>query len=90
MEHIKKIIAFTLVALVVAVLAIAVWEFWVEEPLTNALSSETITVEREVEEASEYELWLAASTTQQMLDLQFKTYKRDALNREITELSSKR
>jgi len=74
---------------VLAAVVVWGWEAFLEAPVQSWWAGEPVTYERPTPEPTEFELWMAASTTKAMLDLEFKRHQRDSLNEEITELESK-
>jgi len=89
-KNIKKFIIIKAICVASVLLSLVVWEGYVREPMMDWFEGEEITFERPAPELTEYDKWLASSTTQAELELMFKRYQRDTLNAEITELESKR
>ena len=80
----KKIGYSLLALLVVMAITIGVWEQY-RDGMIRLFDSETIVYERPVEEATEYELYVASQEVQDELKLMFMKHQRKVLDDQIAK-----
>lgn len=88
MNKIKAVLKYLIILIVIATVVVIAWET-VRTSVVSAFESEPIIFEREIEPATEYELWLAEQDVQAELELMFKKYQRKELDDEINAIEGK-
>lgn len=81
---IRKVVRYTLIAIILASLLIVAWEA-VRPNVVTLLESEPVVIAREVDEPTEFELYVASKEVQDELNLMFKKQKRKELDDEIAK-----
>lgn len=84
---VKKVLLFVAFIAAVKLFTVIGWE-WVGEDFVNGLFPEnTVAVEREAVEVTDFELFVASPEVQTELELMFKKHQLQELEAEIKELS---